>query len=123
MVNFPTWLDAELIKRNWTRADLSQFAQISQSTLSLIYRGDRKPGPEVCNAIAQALKLPATEVFRAAGLLPPATDTDPMQERLDHLYTTLKDPANKQRALDFLEFLQLQETKTPYHVEPKTQPR
>jgi transcriptional regulator with XRE-family HTH domain len=74
MSEFSDWLDTELSKRNWTRADLAKAAGISQSSLSLIYSGNRKPGNDLCESIARALKLPPEEVFRRAGLLPPKRD-------------------------------------------------
>lgn len=125
MVNFPKWLDAELEKREWSRADLSQKAKISQSALSMIYSENRKAGPEICNAVASALKLPPEEVFRAAGLLPPAPATDETIERIDYLLSTLQDPNNKQRALDYIELLKTQEERAKYNAaQPRaTQPR
>ncbi|CAK0772693.1 XRE family transcriptional regulator [Gammaproteobacteria bacterium] len=103
MVNFPAWLDRELSAKNWTRADLSQVAKISQSALSLIYSGDRKPGPEVCNAIAQALRLPPDEVFRAAGLLPPKSETTELIDQITFITSDL--PIDDQQ--EILEYAKL----------------
>jgi transcriptional regulator with XRE-family HTH domain len=111
MVNFSVWLDQELSSRSWTRADLAQKAQISQSTLSLIYNESRKAGPDVCRSIADALKIPPEEVFRAAGLLPPTPKVDVVSERANHLLQMLKKPTSKQRAVDYLELLIRQEAR------------
>src|SRR3954470_19401011 len=111
MVNFSVWLDQELSSRSWTRADLAQKAQISQSTLSLIYNESRKAGPDVCRSIAEALKIPPEEVFRAAGLLPPNPKTDVISERANYLLQMLEKPASKQRAVDYLELLIRQEAR------------
>lgn len=125
MVNFPEWLDKELSLRDWTRADLSLRAGISQSTLSMIYSQSRKAGTDVCNAIAGALKLPPDEVFRAAGLLPPVPAADNTLKRIEHLYEKLEDPDNKQRALEYIESLVTREEKGKYSAAKNstTQPR
>jgi len=114
MVNFSDWLEQELIQRGWTRADLSQRAKISQSTLSMIYSENRKAGPDVCNAVAEAFRIPPEEVFRAAGLLPPSPEADETLQRIEHLYGTLNDPVSKQRALEYIELLKTQEEKGQY---------
>lgn len=125
MVNFAEWVDKELALRDWTRADLSQRAKISQSTLSMIYSQSRKAGPDVCNAIAAALKVPPDEVFRAAGLLPPVPSADDTLKRIEYLYNTLEDPDNKQRALEYIESLITREEKGKYSATKNsaTQPR
>jgi len=120
MVEFTEWLDRELLRRDWTRADLAQRAKISQSALSLIYSQNRKPGADVCNGIAVALKIPSEEVFRAAGLLPKNNQVDADAERAAHLIQTLKKPANKRRALDYLELLLRQEETDGYDDTPNT---
>lgn len=88
MKTFPEWLENELGKKSWTRADLAREAGISQSTLSLIYSGNRQPGKEVCSAVAQALRLPPETVFVAAGMLPAKSVSD---ERVSRFETLLKD--------------------------------
>lgn len=69
---FMEWLDSELAKpeRHWSHYELSQRAGISHGAISHIYRGRRKPGIDVCNAIADALQIPRTIVQEKAGLLP-----------------------------------------------------
>jgi len=70
-MDFPDWLDEQLQYRGWTRTELSQRAGFSSSTLSLIFSNQRNAGVDVCRAIAKALRMPESEVFRAAGLLAP----------------------------------------------------
>jgi transcriptional regulator with XRE-family HTH domain len=72
MTKFSNWLDEELKSKNWSHAELARHAGVHQSTISMIYSGQRGVGPELINAIAHALKLPPETVFRAAGLLPSA---------------------------------------------------
>lgn len=83
---FTSWLDEEMALRNWRPADLVRASGISSGTLSHIYAGTRKIGPEVATAIATALDLSPEYVFRKAGLLPEARapDRDPsFQEILE----------------------------------------
>jgi transcriptional regulator with XRE-family HTH domain len=71
MKNFVEWLLVELNKREWQPATLARKANLNTGTLSHILNETRKPGPEVCRAIAVALEEPPETVFRIAGLLPP----------------------------------------------------
>jgi transcriptional regulator with XRE-family HTH domain len=66
MVKFSEWLDTELEKKEWTRADLARHAHVRQSTISMVYSGNRNVGLKLANAIAAALKLQPITVFRAA---------------------------------------------------------
>ena len=70
MTPFADWIEQELKQRGWKPADLTAAARLGAGTLSNILSEDRKPGPSVCLAIAQALDYPPEEVFRLAGLLP-----------------------------------------------------
>lgn len=71
MENFQAWLLNELDRRGWQPADIARKGRISKGTLSNILSGNRRPGPEVCRAIAKALSEPEEKVFRLAGLLSP----------------------------------------------------
>ena len=51
--------------------------------------GRRKVGSEVARAIADALKLPPEQVFRAAGILPPERDEDPWVDEMTHKLSQL----------------------------------
>ena len=76
IMSFAEWIDLELNKRNWNRADLARKSGMSESSISHIYTGRRNPGSELCAAIAHAFDLPPEVVFRAAGLLPPVSDSE-----------------------------------------------
>jgi transcriptional regulator with XRE-family HTH domain len=71
METFAEWLKAELDARSWTNSDLARAGGIQPATLSRIISGARRAGPDVCLAIARALREPPERVFRLAGLLPP----------------------------------------------------
>lgn len=76
MTDFVKWLENELNERRWKRADLARAAKLSQTSFSKIFSGERKPGPDLCNAIARALGIPEETVFRKAGLLPATPEED-----------------------------------------------
>lgn len=83
---FATWLEEELRNRGWKPADLAHEARIGASTVSNILNGFRNAGPDVCLAIAKALRIPPEKVFRQAGLLPPLPapeDSIVLQKLLD----------------------------------------
>jgi transcriptional regulator with XRE-family HTH domain len=89
MSKFSEWVDQELTKRNWTRADLSRLSGFSQTALSLVWKGDRNPGSSLCEGIAHAFSYPPEVVFRAAGLLPPADEITEAVSRLNHSFVQL----------------------------------
>jgi transcriptional regulator with XRE-family HTH domain len=89
MENFGTWLLFELEKRGLNQSDLSKLSGLSRGTLSNLVNGTRGFGPDSLAAIARALKLPAEEVFRAAGILPQVKEKSAQISKFDHLLETL----------------------------------
>lgn len=73
---FVEWLEGELKERRWTRADLARATSMTSATMTRVFNGERKPGPDLCNAIAEALGIPPEMVFRKAGLLPELPEDD-----------------------------------------------
>ena len=71
---FSVWVHAEIDKRGWKASDLARAANVSKGTISDILNERRRPGLDVCVAIARALKYPPEDVLRIAGLLPPGRD-------------------------------------------------
>lgn len=104
MTTFSEWIEDSLKSRNWKPADLARAAGVPDATLSNVLNGKRKPGPDLCLAIATALGEPPEKVFRLAGLLPslPNDDGD-VQEVIDIIKNL--PPAKRKQALDFLRYL------------------
>ena len=71
MTTLVEFLEEELVSRSWRPADLARAAGLPDATISHIVNGNRRAGPEVCNALARALDEPPEKIFRLAGLLPP----------------------------------------------------
>jgi transcriptional regulator with XRE-family HTH domain len=67
---FSEWLLRELDERGWNQADLARASCLTTAAISRLMNGSRGIGPDACNAIANAFKLPPEIVFRKAGLLP-----------------------------------------------------
>ena len=100
-----------LRERNLSQNKLGEAMGMSGAQVSDVLSGNAKPGVKFCRALASVVGLPEEYVLRSAGLLPPITKPDELQERANHLFDTLKNSENKQRALDYLEFLHMQEEK------------
>lgn len=104
METFSDWIERQLKERNWRPADLARAAGITDAALSRILSGTRNPGPDVCQAIAQALNEPPEKVFRLAGLLPPLPPGDGDVEEITEIARRLA-PDRRKQALDFLRYL------------------
>lgn len=100
MVKFSAWLDEKLEEKGWTRAELSRRAGVSQSSLSMVYSGQRNIGPELASAIARAFDLPESTVFAAAELISPAAPGVAQVAELNHLLNLL-DEENLREVIDY----------------------
>lgn len=79
--NFPDWLRERLKDKGWTNAELARQSGISPAQITRVLNGDRGFGEQSLTAIAKAFNLPAEEVFRIAGTLPPVKNNS----RIDRL--------------------------------------
>ena len=102
---FAHWLEEELRRRDWTRADLARRAGLSRAAISDVLNLKYSPGPEFCRAVARALGYPQEAVFRRAGLLtdPPPSDDDPNIKLAVHLLRSLP-PQARREILTFIRF-------------------
>lgn len=103
MERFSDWLLKELKTRDMTQSELAHMAGLGSGTISNIMIGKRQVGQDTLVKIAHALKLPPETVFRAAGLLPPESQTTELIEQIAHLTEEL--PEQEQQ--DILEFVKL----------------
>lgn len=118
MENFGEWLLRELKKRELSQSDLSKISGLSRGTLSNLINGTRGIGPDSLLAIAKALKLPPTQVFEAAGILPPKAGEDPWVEQMDLKLRSIKDPNKREIAEKMLDAL-IDENASKKVVSPK----
>jgi transcriptional regulator with XRE-family HTH domain len=89
--DFAEWLHQELDRRALNPSELARRARVSQSTVSLVLNEQKGPGPKLCRGIARALDLPPEDVFRRAGLLPPAPEETPSLREALHLFGQLSE--------------------------------
>lgn len=101
---FSNWLQTQLTKRDWSQADLSKRSGLHRAIISKVLLGSSTPTPETLESIARGLDVPIEQVFRAAGILPPAPETDEMIESLNHKINALTPGARAiaERLLDAL---------------------
>lgn len=108
---FGEWLQGQLNERGMSQSQLAKLANLSRGTISNIINGNRGIGEDSLTSIARALRLPAEDVFRRAGILPPARDDDPIAKEAAHLISLLPDE-RKQQVLDYIRFIvQVEEAK------------
>lgn len=79
--------------KDWNQSELARAAGLDAGTISNLINEIRKPGADVCRAIAKALGVSQSEVFFAAGLITelPSDDYDPNRERWNAMYDKMKD--------------------------------
>lgn len=87
---FADWLEKQIADRGWSIRHTADKAKVSHVHLSYVLNGTRGVGHDFCSAIARAFNLPADDVFRRAGLLPPAPERTPGLIEAEHLFTLLK---------------------------------
>jgi len=103
-MEFQDWLVEQLNLKGWNQAKLASRAGVTRTAISDIISGRRNAGSELCTAIAHALNLPPEEVFRAAGLLPPAPAHTEQTQELLYFFDQLDDHDRK-TILDLARFL------------------
>lgn len=103
---FSNWLTECMNDRGWNQATLARVSGLTPTAISDLVNDRRNPGKDSCIAIAKALKLPREFVFQVAGILEGVdSDDDPRIKKIEYLYNSLQDEGNKERAIQFMEFL------------------
>lgn len=96
-MDFVTWLEDELTKREWSRADLSRKSGIASPQITRVLNREQNPGKMFCEGIARAFDLPEEIIFRNAGILPEASEQDQwaakIYRRLERMPPELRDIA------------------------------
>lgn len=101
---FGDWLRKILEEKGWSQSDLARAARRSRAAISSAMSGTRGIGPSLATSIAQALKLPREEVYRAAGLLPPMMTKSELIDRIIHEMDDLP-PEDKEQVLAYIEMM------------------
>lgn len=101
---FAEWLREELERQGMSQADLVRGSGLSIAQISRIINHRSEPSKDALNAIAHGLRLPANEVFQAAGILPPSPELTPLMERAIFYLSELL-PEDQERVVLYLEVL------------------
>lgn len=100
---FGQWLLGEMGERKMSQSDLARAAGVTRAAISDVINGRRNPGKDLARGIAVAFSLPPEQVFREAGLLPPAPMVDEEIERI--IYEAGK--LNDQDKVEVLAFIRM----------------
>jgi len=68
-MEFSEWLREEMQKQGLGVRELARMANVSPAGISKVLNQYRGAGPELCQGLARALKLPQEEVLQRAGIL------------------------------------------------------
>ena len=101
---FGAWLGSEMERRGWSQRELGRRIGRSQSAVQRVVCGLRAPSVEFSLLLAGALEMPADEILRRAGHLPPLTNADDLGPRTCFL---LEQAADKLRLLERHEQVQV----------------
>ena len=66
------WIIDKLNELGWSQRELSRRSGVSPTTISDVINGQKPATFDFCKAVAQPLRADPVDVFRLAGLLPPA---------------------------------------------------
>ncbi|HEY6020579.1 MAG TPA: hypothetical protein VIY48_12020 [Candidatus Paceibacterota bacterium] len=106
MKKFGDWLSETLIERDLKPADLTRVSKgkLDSGVLSNLINNKRKqPSVETCKLLAKYLPAPLEEVYRAADILPPSEDDDPVIEAVTGLMNGLP-TTDKKDILEYAKF-------------------
>jgi transcriptional regulator with XRE-family HTH domain len=123
-ISFGEWLEEQLKAQKMRPVDLVRASGLDSGVVSNLINNRRNPGIDSCKAIAQALKLPITEVMTAAGIIPERPDGNPIIESTTNVMSSL----SKEDQLEILQYaklrLQLAQDKADHHARnPKRVPK
>lgn len=102
--DFSDWLEEELRRQEISASELARRARISKGIVSRILNRERFPSSDTLISIARGLRIDRITVFRAAGLLPPEQEEDPLLDRANYLLSQLP-PEKQEEMIDYLEML------------------
>lgn len=114
---FANWLTDQMKMMGWSQAELARRTGLTRQAINYYLAGKSKePDRDSLYKIARAFKLSPVIVFRAAGMIPPDPQSDEFTEKIQGILDSYIDPATKQKALEYLEYLAVQEEKAEYKI-------
>ena len=103
-IEFVEWLKKEMSTRTWGIRETAQRAELSHPTISDIVTNGKQPSFDTVLALSKIFNQEPVNLLRAAGLLPPVRDSDPLASEAAHLVGLLPEE-QKQVAVDYIRFL------------------
>lgn len=103
-MDFVEWIESELSKRDWSRADFARKGKFSTAQVTRVLNREQKAGEAFCRGVSVAFNVPQEEIFRRAGLLSLADARSELANRAAHLIDSMEDN-NKQEGVRYLEYL------------------
>ena len=82
---FIGWLNERMQENGYSPADLAKLSGISKQAISNYLNEQRKPEAEQIVLLAKVFNLPAEDLFRIAGILPPS-NKEAVPEKLKQIY-------------------------------------
>ena len=89
--DFSSWLADILEDRGLSQANLAELSGLSTAQVSRIINRRSFPGKDAIKLIAEALNIPPSQVFKAAGDIPYEPTTTEQLDELMHLVVQLTD--------------------------------
>ena len=74
--NLVILIKSRMVELGINQSELAQKSKLSASQISRILKLESTPSQDAIVSMARALRLPAEDLFRSAGLLPPDPDFD-----------------------------------------------
>jgi transcriptional regulator with XRE-family HTH domain len=99
---FAHWLSVKMQEKDWSQADLSRESKLTRQSIAN-YLSGRVPNNEAIKKLAKAFKIPETQIYREAGILP-ADQTDNEIEEILHRVKDLSQ-ADRDMVLEFIGML------------------
>lgn len=121
MNKFSGWLLKELEARNMSQSDLARATGLTRQAISYyLGKKSKRPDDDALSQIARVFKIPAEQIYRAAGLLPPNAQTDEWVEEQSHKLALL--PTNLRSIAGKMIDSMLQGEETDVKAKPKAKP-
>jgi transcriptional regulator with XRE-family HTH domain len=101
-MTFIEFVESEMEKREWTRADLSRKSGISQPQITRVLNGAQSPGDVFIDGIARAFDLPVDIVYRAARELPADEKRSELEKQAVYWFEKIESEETKRKVVDII---------------------
>jgi transcriptional regulator with XRE-family HTH domain len=101
LINF---IDDELNRRNWTKADLSRESEISQAHISRIFSGNFQPGLNFYKSIAFTFGVSIEVILKIAGEIEEDNKLNKKKEVMESKFNILSDDY-QELVIEFIDLL------------------